>query len=116
MTSGMSISCANRGAGKTNEERQSKWRELSSTWPCSKEGKEVLPTVWRAGQVTGCDCKVQHSHLPVHKKLALRPSGGQKQSSAWPLPAVPAPALADGIHMEKESLKGSPAPLHFGPK
>lgn len=113
MTSEMGISCANRGAGKTNEERQCKLKELSSALPCSKEGKEVLPQAWRAGQVTGCDCKVQHSHLPVHRVLAVRIlCRAEARHSAVTLPAMPTPALADGIHMEKESLKGVPASQH----
>lgn len=72
MTSEMGISCADRGAGKTNEERQCKQKELSSTWPCSKEGKEVLPTSVESRTGHWCDCKVQHSHLPVHRVLAGR--------------------------------------------
>lgn len=37
----------------------------------------------------------------------------EKQSTLWwPLLALPVPALADGIHTEKESLRGIPASQH----
>lgn len=63
--------------------------------------------MWRAGQVIGCDCKVQHSHLAVHRVLAVRTLC--RAEAKHPAVALLAPALADGIHMEKESLKGLPA-------